>query len=205
MNRLIMIYGCALLSSSAIAAVDQGTWEVSPIKEALRHKEKFETLIANMDHTIVKTALFSNATDNEDEEASDLDISTIEFIEDEAIELGFDPYDYLPENFDPHTFYLDLARVAFIDEEDHGLGFDTAKYLPIGFDAYEESTDLTSIHFIEEEELTLGFDTGKYLPLGFSPYEPYFDINSIPYIEIDNLDDGFLILSEEDCKAEEPF
>ncbi len=200
------IYGCVLLSSSAIAAVQQSTWEVTPIQETLQHRDTFESLIAAVDHSMDKPEFFSNPTNNEEEETFDLDISKIEYIEEEVIELGFDPYDYLPENFDPHTFYFDLASVEFIDQEDHSLGFDPSKYLPVGFDAHKESTNLTSIHFIEQEDSILDFNPEKYLPQGFSPYEPYFDLNSIEYIEMDNdLDADFPILPEVVCKAEEPF
>jgi len=205
MNRLIKIYGCVLLSSTAIAAVQQSTWESSPIKETLQHKESFENLMAAIDYSIAESDYYSNSSNVEKVETKDLDISKIEYIEEEVIELGFDPYDYLPENFSPYTFYFDVASVPFIEQEDHSLGFDTAKYLPEGFDAYKGSTEPTSIHFIEEEDFPVDFPTGKYLPKGFSPYEPYFDLNSIRYIEMhDNFDDDFSIPYGGSCETE-PF
>ncbi|MEO0570661.1 MAG: hypothetical protein AAF039_03075 [Bacteroidota bacterium] len=205
MNRSIMIYGCVLLSSTAIAAVPQGTWEVTPKKEIIQNIDRFDNLITAVDPTIAKLDFFLNPSSSKVDEAYDLDLNKIEYIEEENIELGFNPYDYLPENFDPHTFYFDLASVAFVDEEDLSLGFDAVKYLPIGFDAHKVATDLTSIHFIEEEDHSLGFDTGKYLPQGFSAHVPYFDLNSIPYIEMDDdLDNDFLIPSTADCEVD-PF
>ena len=200
-----MIYGCVLLSSSAIAAVPQGTWEEVPLEETLQDNGKIENLVAVIDYPIVRASHFLDYSNNDMEVTYDLDISKIEYIENDVIELGFDPYDYLPDNFDPHSYYFDLNSVAFIEEENHGLGFDSSSYLPLGFDAHKEATDLASIHFMEEEQIALGFDTKKYLPEGFSPYEPYFDINSIQYIPLEESDEDFSILSEVDCKAEEPF
>jgi len=205
MNRFIMIYGCVLLSSSTIAAIQGNPWGSTPINEMEQDIARFENQVAAVDHTTVKPDFFSVPSNIKDRETYNLDISTIKYIEEEVIELGFDPYDYLPEHFNPYSVYFDLNSVEFIDEEYLGLDFDTAKYLPAGFDADQESTKLTSIHFIEEEDMDLGFNTEKYLPRGFSPYEPYFDLNTIHYIEMEGLDDDYSIPFETDPKVEEPF
>ena len=205
MNRLIMIYGCVLLSSTAIAAIQGSPMGWGPLNEMEPDIARYENQVALVDNPTVNPGLSSDPMDNEVAEPYNLDLSTIEFMEEEVVELGFDPYDYLPEDFDPHTFYFDLNGVEYIGEEDLDLGFEAVNYLPKDFDAYSESTDLTSIHFIEEEDLDLGFDSTKYLPEGFSPYKAYFDLSSIRYIEMDDdLEDNFVIPSEIDNEIE-PF
>lgn len=196
MNRLIMIYGCVLLSSSAIAAVQQRAWEVPSIQEAIQAQGRFENLITAVDHKAAPSTLVSNPILKKDKASYDMDLSKIKYIEDETIELGFDPYDCLPEHFDPHSFFLDLNTVEFIEEEGFCLGFDTAKYLPEGFNAFAEPNSVASINYIEAEDFGLGFKTADYLPEGFSPFEPYVDLNSIEYIEMDDSVFDFLTFPE---------
>ncbi len=179
MNRLAILYGCVLLSSTAIAEVQQGAWDIASAEVILQSEGRFET--------------FVNDTENVSE-TSAFDINKIEYIEEEDLELGFDTKDYLPENFDPYTAYFDLSAIEYVKlQEDTGLGFDTARYLPNGFDPYTETVGVNTINFIEEEDFDLGFETAAYLPKGFSPYEPYFDINSIIYIDVEELELDLLI------------
>ena len=196
MNRFIMIYGCVLLSSSAIAAVQQRTWEVPSIQETIQAQSRFENLITAVDHKATPSTFVSNPTHKKDKGAYDMDLSKIEYIEDETIELGFDPYDYLPEHFDPHSFFLDLNTLEFMEEEGFCLDFDTAKYLPKGFNAFAEPNGIASFNYIEGEDVDLGFETKDHLPEGFSPFELYFDLNAIEYIEMDDSVFDFLAFPE---------
>ena len=175
MNRLVILYGCVLLSSTAIAEEQQSTFEASPLQAALATEE-------------IDTILVSSSKEEADEAAFIL--SEIEFIEEEDLELGFDTKDYLPEGFSPYEVYFDLNSVTFVeDHQELDLGFDTSVYLPNGFDPYLDTTAVSSFNFIEAEDTDLGFDTMDYLPAGFSPYEVYFDLNSIIYIDINELDE----------------
>ena len=179
MNRLVILYGCVLLSSTAIAEEQQSTFEASPLQAALATEE-------------IDTILVSSSKEEADEAAFIL--SEIEFIEEEDLELGFDTKDYLPEGFSPYEVYFDLNSVAFVeDHQELDLGFDTSVYLPNGFDPYQDSKAVSSLNFIEEEDVDLGFDTMNYLPEGFSPYEVYFDLNSLIYIDINELDEEISI------------
>ena len=179
MNRLVILYGCVLLSSTAIAEVQQSVFDTSPLQEALSTEE-------------MDTILVSPTNDKMDE--TTLVLSNIEFIEEEDLELGFDTKDYLPDNFDPHRFYFNMESVVFLEEEQElDLGFETSAYLPNEFDPYTETLTVGSINFMEEENIDLGFDTKDYLPEGFSPYEFYIDLNSIIYIEMDEWDNEISI------------
>ena len=106
---------------------------------------------------------------NTPEEVKEFDINSIEYIEEEfEIDLGFDTADYLPENFNPNTFYFDINNIVYVsdtitEEEDF------SKHLPEGFDAYAFPTDVQSINYIDAEDtITLDFDTNKFLPANFN-------------------------------------
>nr|WP_299338526.1 hypothetical protein [Allomuricauda sp.] len=185
MNRLLILYGCVLIGSTAIAEELQSTTTVALTNLEVTSAGTFEN------NTSVLTL---DAESNEGKKSFDekihedshiLNPNEIEFVEeDEEIVLGFDPYDYLPENFDPYKTYVNFEAIPYIEGEDEeALGFDTAQYLPQGFDPYFAELHLGSLNFIEEEDYSLGFDTANYLPKGFSPYEVFFDIDSIIYIE----------------------
>lgn len=171
MNRLAILYGCVLLTSSAIAEEQQSSFEIKDLPTVVAYEE-----------------VAVSSSDKLDE--ASLILSDIKFIEEEEIELGFQTSDYLPEGFDPHKVYFDLNSVEFIgDGQEFDLGFDSSNYLPEGFDPYNDTIGATSINYMKDEEVNLGFDTMDYLPEGFSPFEPYLDLDSIPYIEIDDLED----------------
>ena len=40
------------------------------------------------------------------------DISSIEYIEEEDFDLGFNTSEYLPEDFDPYQYYFDLNSIS---------------------------------------------------------------------------------------------
>ncbi|WP_298478228.1 hypothetical protein [uncultured Maribacter sp.] len=104
-------------------------------------------------------------------EIKDFDINSIEYIEEEeVIDLGFNTADYLPESFDPNSFYFDINSVDYINdtiiEEE-----DFSKHLPVGFDAYAYATDVQSINYIDaKDEIVLDFNTKIYLPKNFNAF-----------------------------------
>nr|WP_299071671.1 hypothetical protein [uncultured Allomuricauda sp.] len=154
MNKLLLIYGCILLGGVAVANNQQST---------------------------ESTFVMEHTSNEVKESSSELDLSEIVFIEEDAeIDLGFNTADYLPEDFNPYKAYFNLDSITYIEEEEElALDFDTNAYLPKGFDPYTEVVPVNSINFIEEESIDLGFDTKKYLPKGFSPYKtakkPYME------------------------------
>jgi hypothetical protein len=155
-----------------------------------------QVAVENISLTVNEHTLFWG-TDNEEisilgttkqmpvEAPDNLDLEQIAYLEaDEVIELGFDTKEYLPENFDPTTFYFDLEAVAFIEDyEDADLGFNTRDYLPNNFDAYAQPKDVMDVSYIELIDYDLGIDTTMFLPEGFDPYETELDLNTIVYLE----------------------
>lgn len=184
MNKLLLLYGCALIGSTAIAA-EQSTIPAGIMEPQSKTIGTFENHLSVFEIMAEINEMASTLSKNTDCNAYVLNLNEIEFIEEEMeIDLGFDPYDYLPEDFNPYEVYVDLNAVPYIEEkEGWALGFDTKAYLPEGFDANSAHVDVLSLNYIEEEDLDLGFDTAAHLPEGFSPYEVYFDLNSIEYIE----------------------
>ncbi len=193
MNKLLVFFGCALLSSTTEAAPQESTVPVIHISTEMTRT------IAN------QFTVFEEAEIEKDapfyvakfivEQPKELSLDEIEYIEEEPeVNLGFDTSDYLPEGFDPHKTYFDLNSIIYIEDDNTAeLGFDISAYLPEGFDPYSEGeVTVDSINYIEEEDENLGFDTKDYLPEGFNPYEKHFDLNSIEYIEEEEVIDlGF--------------
>lgn len=78
------------------------------------------------------------AKTNEIAKPVEFDLSQVEFVEvDEAINLGFDSSNYLPEDFDPYTTSINMKSIDFIEEDKVDIKFDTEDYLPEGFNAYQ--------------------------------------------------------------------
>ncbi len=79
------------------------------------------------------------------------DLNSIEYIEEEdVIDLGFDTSDYLPENFDPHTFYMDLHTIIYVKED--VLDFDSAVNLPADFNPYAYPANFRNVSYMEPSE-----------------------------------------------------
>lgn len=101
----------------------------------------------------------------------EFDINSIVYIEDETdFELGFDTADYLPEGFDPYSFYFDINNVIYVEniliEE-----LPTKKYLPKRFDAYAYPTDVAGMNYVDPNDtIALDIDTKQYLPNGFDAF-----------------------------------
>lgn len=101
----------------------------------------------------------------------DFDINSIEYIEEEVeIDLGFNTADYLPESFNPNTFYFDVNSVVYVNDtlnEEENF----SKHLPLGFDAYSYPTDVQSINYIDTNDtIILDIDTNTYLPENFNAF-----------------------------------
>ena len=96
-------------------------------------------------------------------------INSIEYIEEQEVCLGFNTEDYLPEGFDPNTFYFDVNSVDFLedtlDEEDFSM------FLPDGFNAYAYPSDVQSINYIDANDtIKVDLDTKDFLPEDFNPF-----------------------------------
>lgn len=179
MNKLLLIYGSVLLSSTAIANDQQNVRFVEHQSETLNSLENSLTVL-NI------SADLSNSTSEMNDYASyELNLNEIVYLEEEPeVDLGFDTSDYLPEGFNPYESYFDLNSIIYLENNvELALGFDTKKYLPENFNAYTEIVDVHSINYMKEEDMELGFNTKDYLPEDFSPYEAYVDLRSIPYVE----------------------
>ena len=192
MNKLFLLCGIVLLGSTSTPQEEKPpiACSNSEIEYSITEAPKMVPLIF---HAEVKTpaAVVSGVTMAE---PTEIDLDDIIYLEEEPeVNLGFDPTDYLPKDFDPHSFYFDMNTIEFVEEEiEIDLGFDSGAYLPDGFDPYAIPEDINSISYIEEEpELDLGFDTAEYLPAGFDPYEVYFDLNAVEYIEEDEVELDF--------------
>ena len=158
MSKLLLIYGCALLSSSPVTEEQQSSLN-QPVQET---KTEIQSTFENSISVLRINAEVQNLADTYmgwEEDSAEFDLDEIEFVEDEAeIDLGFDTSAYLPEGFNPYENYFDLNSIIFL-EEDVEFNLDTESYLPSDFDAYSEVLDVHSINYIEEEDGDLGFNT----------------------------------------------
>nr|WP_298923633.1 hypothetical protein [uncultured Allomuricauda sp.] len=187
MNKLLMIYGCLLISGTAVAEEQQSTTLVAQTTAKTVSTFERNYTVLNSNTEIIKDSFTLN-------------LDEIEFIEKESeIDLGFDTSNYLPEDFNPYEIYFDLNSIIYIEDENElQLDFDATYNLPEGFDPYTDIVGVESINYVEDEAIELGFNTAHYLPEGFSPYEAYFDLNSIEYIEDEGeemeMDLGFKVI-----------
>ena len=187
MNKLFLVCGLVLTGIATTSQTENPTTDFEN-----------QVTVENVSLTVNEHTLFWT-TDNEEigiqgtssimptEAPENLQLDEILYLEaNNEIELGFDTKAYLPENFDPTTFYFDVTAVSYIDEnKGSDLGFNTKDYLPAEFNAYVQPEDAMDVSYIEETEDALGFDAAVYLPESFDPYKTELDINSIVYIEED--------------------
>ena len=187
MNKLLAICGLVFISNTTTPQIEGTTSEIdTKISEVVQCKiqEAPVQLVS-----VTEPDKLSMDLKEECSKPAEVNLSDIVFLEfEEPIDLGFDPADYLPKNFDPNKVYFDLNKVTYIDDiKNMEVSINTQDYLPEDFDAYAIPEDINAISYIEEEDdLDLGFDTAAYLPEGFTPYEVYFDLNSVEYIEEDD-------------------
>ena len=179
MNKLLLIYGSVLLSSTAIANDQQNTKVVQVQSETPGSLEISLTTLS------ISAELNNSTSEMADYAWYELNLNEIVYLEEEPeVHLGFDTADYLPEGFNPYKSYFDLNSIIYLENNvDSSLGFDVQKYLPENFNPYTDVVDVHSINYMEEEDMDLGFDTKDYLPEAFSPYEMYVDLKSITYLE----------------------
>ena len=169
MKRSLVLLGCALFSG--MSCIGQGGDDEPPLYALnydVESRAKQQLLFVTD-----KGIDFGTNSAKADRFVSERDyVLSIPFIEEaEEIDLGFDPADYLPEDFDPHKVYFDLNAIEYVEFGNDELGFDTAPYLPEGFDPYTDVVPVGSVNYIKDDEIDLGFDTAKYLPKNFDPYK----------------------------------
>lgn len=104
------------------------------------------------------------------------DISSIEYIEEEDFDLGFNTSEYLPEDFDPYQYYFDLNSISYV--EDVYVYIDFEKNLPRHFDVFANPSDFRNVSYIDPmDEIHLEIDTVEHLPADFNPYSRTSSIN----------------------------
>lgn len=98
--------------------------------------KKFYVLITGL---VFTTTITASTLINDKENFSDVEVlNSIEYIEEENIDLGFDVEHYLPFGFDPYKgMVFIISDIEYIEEEQSiDLGFNTSKYLPENFNPY---------------------------------------------------------------------
>lgn len=173
MNKLLVIYGCVLLSGTAIAEEQKSTVYEPVVQNNLTTRSfenKLSALSFNVDQLTGATGLYEDSVESEAE---------MDF---EGTSHWYDSYIDTSAKESETIFDYDSDIIAELEIE-IDLGFDTTNYLPIDFDAYSAPADIHSVDFIEEEEIELGFDSEDYLPEGFNPYEVYFNVHKVEFIE----------------------
>ena len=114
MNKLLMIYGCVLLCSPAVANEQQST--VDPVERTtLENTSTFENEITALTINAEETG---NPFELMNEGLYELNLNEIVFIEEDSeLDLGFDTSDYLPKGFNPHETYFDLNSIIYVENE----------------------------------------------------------------------------------------
>ena len=189
MNKLLVIYGSLLMSSSPIADAQESTVPVFQVSHETTRSLENSFAALRVEADVVEIASFYDIFSYEDD-FYELNLNEIEFVEEESeLDLGFETSDYLPEGFNPYESFFDLNSIIYIENEsDFDLGFDTSEYLPKGFDPYSSNFEINTINYMEDESVLLDFDTSDYLPKDFDPYKMYFDVNSVIYIDFEELE-----------------
>ncbi|MBM1105690.1 hypothetical protein JQC67_06000 [Aurantibacter crassamenti] len=105
-------------------------------------------------------------------EVEEFDLNSILYIEDEeVIDLGFNTADYLPEDFNPNTYYFNLNWVEYVDES-KVENVEVENNLPSEFDAYSNPEGIEGVNYIDlNDEIVIGFNTKQYLPKGFNAFK----------------------------------
>lgn len=97
------------------------------------------------------------------------DLSSIEYIEEENFDLGFNTSEYLPADFDPYTYYMNLDSISYVEEV--AVNINSEKNLPKDFNVYANPTDFRNVSYIDPmDDIQLELDTEAYLPADFNPY-----------------------------------
>jgi len=118
-----------------------------------------------------------NAQDTNCDE-NQFDLSSIEYIEEENFDLGFNTSEYLPEDFDPYTYYMNLDSIAYVEEV--AVNINSEKNLPKDFNVYANPKNFRNISYIDPtDETRLELDTEEYLPADFNPYSRTSETDNI--------------------------
>ena len=143
MNKLLLIYGSVLLSSTAIANDQQNAKVV-----------EFQTgILGSLENSLttlnINAELNDSTLEMNDHASYELNLNEVVYIEEEPeVDLGFDTSAYLPEGFDPYENYFDLNSIIYLENKvEPTLGFDTHKYLPENFDPYTDVVDVHAINY----------------------------------------------------------
>lgn len=118
---------------------------------------------------LVAVAINGVNAQNPDCGENQFDLSSIEYIEEENFDLGFNTSEYLPEDFDPYTYYFNMDSISYV--EDIYVLIDSEKNLPKDFDVYGNPSDFRDVSYIDpNDEIQLEIETEEYLPADFDPY-----------------------------------
>lgn len=118
---------------------------------------------------LVAVAINGVNAQNPNSDENQFDLSSIEYIEEENFDLGFNTSEYLPEGFDPYSYYVNLDSIAFIEVCD--VNIETEKNLPANFDVFANPSDFRDVSYIDpNDEIQLEIESEEYLPADFDPY-----------------------------------
>ena len=124
--------------------------------------------------TIVSSFLIAGAINginaqNPNCDENQFDLSSIEYIEEEDFDLGFNTSEYLPDDFDPYTYYVNLDSIPYIEVVE--VNVNSEKNLPEDFDVYANPSDFRNVSYVDPtDKVHLELDTVEYLPADFNPY-----------------------------------
>ncbi|MEM9648793.1 MAG: hypothetical protein AAF969_09940 [Bacteroidota bacterium] len=142
--KKLLLYGCVLLSSAAIANQKHYNAPLTDLNEIVFIED--EDLDLGFDTADYLPKDF-------DPHKVYVDLMSIPYIEEEKdCVLKFDSAQYLPEGFDAYSDVVGIPSINYIEDDRIDLGFDTSEYLPEGFDPYEAYFSLDWIPYIEDEE-----------------------------------------------------
>ncbi|MEP0134544.1 MAG: hypothetical protein ABJJ25_00085 [Eudoraea sp.] len=137
---------------------------------------KLKTIISSF---VIAATINGINAQNPNGDENHFDFSSIEYIEEEDFDLGFNTSEYLPEDFDPYKYYFDLNSISFV--EDVFVYIDSEKNLPRHFDVFANPSDFRNVSYIDPmDEVQLELDTEEYLPADFNPYARTSSINHNP-------------------------
>ena len=137
---------------------------------------KLKTIISSF---VIAATINGINAQNPNGDENHFDFSSIEYIEEEDFDLGFNTSEYLPEDFDPYKYYFDLNSISYV--EDVYVYIDNEKNLPRNFDVFANPSDFRNVSYIDPmDEIQLKLETEEYLPSDFNPYVRTSSINNNP-------------------------
>ncbi|WP_297796955.1 hypothetical protein [uncultured Eudoraea sp.] len=126
---------------------------------------------------LVAVAITGLNAQNPNCDENQFDLNSIEYIEEENFDLGFNTSEYLPEDFDPYSYYVNLDSIAYVEVLE--VDIETEKNLPANFDVYANPSDFRDVSYIDpNDEIQLEIETEEYLPADFDPYATEVSIDN---------------------------